>query len=320
MRRAYAWCRDSFDRFLFEGCDPVVCSLMRIAYAILLLVYVLSLLTEADVWFSDSGVLRSATAQQIGNHEYWSLLFWLPSTPGVATACLSLLLLHNVLLLLGCWSRLQAICIFIWLVSFQHRNGLIFDGQDVLMRWLIFLMIFMPLDHAWSLGRKLRRRESRATPASAWALRLVQLQITAVYLSTVWCKWQGQTWRDGTALYYVSRMDDLFGRFPLPDWLFETPWITTSMTWGVLAFEALLPLLLWLPPTRRYAVLLAIAFHLSLEYAMHLFLFEWIMIVGLLSFVCPRPGRPSRIREDVLRDPGLPSAMPRAKSFSTESF
>ena len=100
-------------------------------------------------------------------------------------------------------------------------------------------------------------------------------------------KWQGQSWRDGTALYYVARMDDLFGRFWLPDFLFENPWILKPMTWGVVGLEALLPLMLWFRPTRRLAVGAAIGLHLCIEYAMHIYLFEWVMIVGVLSFVEP---------------------------------
>jgi hypothetical protein len=291
MKRAYRWCMTRVDRFLFDGCDPIMCSVMRITYALVLIVYLAMWIVEANVWFVDSGVLTAETAQQIGHHQYWSLLFWLPSTSPIVLTCLYILLVQSVLLLLGVGSRFQAVCIFIGITSFQHRNGLICDGQDVLVRWWIFCMIFMPLDYAWSLGRWLRgdgRHAVSADRASAWGLRLVQLQITAVYLSTAWMKWQGQTWRDGTAVYYVARMDDLFGRFWLPDFLFETPWIVKSMTWGVVGVEALLPLFLWLRPTRRLAIVTAVALHLSIEYAMHIYLFEWIMIVGVLSFVQPR--------------------------------
>jgi hypothetical protein len=119
---------------------------------------------------------------------------------------------------------------------------------------------------------------------TAWALRLVQFQITVIYLSTAWEKWQGQTWRDGSALYYVSLMDDLFGKFWLPSFLYESQSILVICTWCVVLLEAALPLFLWLPWTRRGALLVAICFHLAIEYSMNLFLFEWLMILGLISF------------------------------------
>ncbi len=284
------------DRWLFELPSPSICSLLRIAYAPLLMINFAMWWRESDRWFSDAGVLQAATMQEISAGANPSLLYWLPGDPLVIKVCLALCMGQAALLWLGIWSRFQVACLFVWLVSFQHRNMLICDGQDVLMRLLAFYLIFMPLDHAWSVagwwrGRKGTHGELKVGSAglpSAWGLRLVQLQITAIYLSTAWEKYQGVTWRDGTALFYVARMDDLYGRFALPDFLFETPWMLAAMTWGVLWLEALLPVLLWPRRTRFWALLLAYGLHLSIEATMHIFLFEWLMLVSLLSFVDPQ--------------------------------
>ncbi len=276
----------SYDRFLFASCDPRACSWLRVAVGVILIIYTSVWLLDAQRWFTDAGVLQNATAQELNDGHYKSLLFWLPSTTPVVTVCLVTLLVQSGLLLTGCWSRLQAAAIFVWLASFHHRNPLICDGEDTVLRWLLFAMIFMPLDHRCSLLRYLRRRpKSTATSADAWALRIVHLEFAAIYLSTAYSKWQGVTWRDGSALYYVSRMTDTFGRFWLPDMLFDTPWIVRLSTWSVLVVEIALPVLLWIGPTRRLAVVLGIGMHLAIEYSMNLFLFEWIMIVGLLTFL-----------------------------------
>ncbi len=284
-----------FDRWLFERPSLTICSVLRIAYATLLIVYLVMWWPESDRWFSDAGVLQSATMQEITSGGNPSLLYWLPGDPVMVKICLAIGIGQAVLLWLGVWSRFQVACLFVWLVSFQHRNMMICDGQDVLMRLLAFYLSFMPLDYAWSLGGWWRDRRrllsglngrSAALP-SAWGLRLVQLQVTAIYLSTAWEKYQGLTWRDGTALFYVARMDDLFGRFALPDFLFETPWMLAAMTWGVLLLEAALPLLLWPRRTRPWAVLLAAGLHLSIEATMNIYLFEWVMLVSLVAFVDP---------------------------------
>ncbi len=305
-------CQSALDRFLFDTCDPRICSLLRVAYACVLLVYVSMWMLESDLWFSNAGLLQAETAQAIGNYEFKSLLFWLPTDPFTVRVCLVILWLQAALLLLGCWSRWQCLCIFIWLVSFQHRNGLICDGQDVLIRLMSFYMMWMPLDYMWSIrnvgsvrkwvGKKSNRpvllqvtstaadhcELAAWTVPSAWALRLVQFQVTVIYVSTVVEKLHGVTWRNGTALYYVSRMDDLFGRFPLPAFMFESPQMVAWTTWSVLVVESALPVLLWLPRLRWLGVALAIGLHLSIEYAMHVFLFEWLMLVSLLAFVEPQ--------------------------------
>jgi vitamin K-dependent gamma-carboxylase-like protein len=98
-------------------------------------------------------------------------------------------------------------------------------------------------------------------------------------------KLAGDEWIDGTALYYVSRLDDFFGRFPIPAWLFDTPWVVAPMTWGVLIVELAVPMLIWFKETRRWCLLATVLFHLANEWTMHLFLFHWIMLVGWLSFL-----------------------------------
>jgi hypothetical protein len=296
----------AFDRFLFDSHSPKVCSAIRIAYAVLLLLLVSFWIVDANTWFTESGVLRAETAWNLDHGQYWSIFFVLPQRPELVYLGLFVLLLQALLLAIGCWSRVQCVGIFLLLTSFQHRNLVICDGEDTVFRLFAFMMIFMPLDHSWSLGNALFRKQLADAPlsedcdaikpdiaasSSAWALRLIQLQITAIYASTAWSKWQGTTWRDGTALYYVSRMEDVFGRFWLPPFLFDTPWIYKSATWGVLGIETALPILLWYRPTRCLAIILAASLHLAIEYSMHLFLFEWIMLVGLLAFVRPSEWR-----------------------------
>ena len=53
----------------------------------------------------------------------------------------------------------------------------------------------------------------------------------------------------------------------------------------VLALEWILPVALWVKRSRKIAVAVAIAFHLAIDWTMNLFLFHWIMILGLLSFL-----------------------------------
>ena len=284
FRRANA----AFDRFLFASCDPVMCSVLRIAVGLLACVYAIGWLPDSVLWFSDEGVLQARTSQILHNGQYKSLYHLMPQDPIYAQAAVLLLLTQSVLLLLGVAGRFQAACIFVLLTSLQHRNVLIVDGQDSVMRWLIFFLIFMPVDHAWSLLRTIRGgAPSMATQANAWGVRMVQMEITVIYFSTAIIKLYGSTWRDGIALYYVARMDDVFGRFWLPDSLFESNWTLRPITWIVLAIEVALPFALWVPRLRLAAVVSGFLLHLSIEYAMNIFLFEWLMMAGLISFLRP---------------------------------
>ena len=274
-----------YDRFLFEGCDPKLVSAFRIGYALLLFVYVATWSHGYSMWFTEQGVLGIKAASQFGTASSSSLLFHFTSSSFAALG-LGLLTVHAVLLLLGVWSRLQAGCIFIWLVSFQHRNPLICDGEDTVFRLFALFMTLMPLDAYWSLTRKRGLTPLAQAPFSqAWGMRLVQIQMTMIYLSAGISKLAGSSWWDGSAMFRVSRMENYGGRDWLPMFWTETPWMLQWATWLGLAIELSLPVLLWLKPTRRLAIVLGILFHLAIESILNLFLFEWIMILGLLTFL-----------------------------------
>jgi hypothetical protein len=85
-------------------------------------------------------------------------------------------------------------------------------------------------------------------------------------------------------MYHVSRMSDQFGRLAPPG-ICDPYWASAALTWGALGLETLLPLVLWYRPIRSWAILAGMALHMGIELSMHLFLFEWLMMLGLLSFL-----------------------------------
>ena len=249
MTRAVERIERTFHRFLFESCCPSTCVLVRIAYAVLFIVYVGVWMIDGTRWFSDDGVISTSVVHDLSSLPTWSLFHWLPATPTVVRLGLGILMIHAIGLLLGVASRFQAACIFVWLVSYQCRNPLIGDGEDMVFRMFALFLVFMPTDHALSLGRRLwhgRESEQVATNRS-WGLRLMQVQMTMIYVSAAWSKWLGGTWRDGSAMFYVYQMEDLFGRGPVPAMFTESEWWVRAVTWSVLIVEAVLPLALWYP-------------------------------------------------------------------------
>lgn len=280
--------RRRFDWFFFESCDPRLAPAFRIAYAVLVVIYVMTLIPDAARWFSDEGVLSVATAREMTGTWHETPFYYITS-PAAIQIALGIFLLQSVLLLFGCWSRFQAACIFLWLVSFQHRNLMITDGEDVVFRWFALLMMFMPLDDRWSLASQLSRRKATATPQAMWPLRLIQLQFAVIYFSSAWCKLQGETWRDGSALYYIAHQADYFGRIPAIAPFFSEPWCYRTLTWGTIAIEALVPILIWFPRLRIVCLLTAAALHIGIELTMNLYLFQWIMLVGLIAFIPLQP-------------------------------
>jgi hypothetical protein len=240
---------------------------LRIGYALLLLINILTWAPNLERWFGETGVLPLANARLIVDEDAPILLAYIP-----LWVAYGLLLANALLLLANFYPRIQAICVLIWLTQFHDRNIAIVDGEDTLFRLFAFYLALCPDP----------RRAPKAIP---WALRLFQLQIAVIYLSSAIEKTWGHDWTNGDALYYVARLDDWFGKLPVPAFVFDNLTVVKLLTWSVLALEWGLPIALFTRRTRRIAVAIGIAFHLSIDWTMNLFLFHWIMILGLLSFL-----------------------------------
>lgn len=281
--------------------DLRTCALVRIAYAAVLLVNLACLYPDLDLWFTDGGILPAEASREIGETYKWSLLWHLPATSEVVRICFWLLVGHTGLLLIGFLSRLNALAALVWLISFQSRNWMILDGEDMVLRVILLCLVLMPCGACWSVDATLRRWWQRRKDGGrlsgevadlphagpAFGLRMLQIQMVVIFVAAGLWKLAGDPWVNGTAIYYVARLDDYFGRFPVPTWPFDSPWVVAIMTWSVILVEVAAPPLLWFRETRRTALLAILLFHLANEWTMNLFLFHWIMVVGWLSFVRP---------------------------------
>ena len=277
---------DLWNGFFHDPLDTRMFGPIRIAYAVLLLIVFLVLGPDLELWFSESGVMPLSASKAIIDPDTWTLFQWLPATNNFLRACYVVVIVQIVALGCGVLSRFQAACIFIWLISFHHRNHILFDGEDVLFRIFAFYFIFSPIGRTLSFDAWWARRRRRPLPRDCpWPMRLIQLQVSVVYLSTGLQKAMSEAWLGGDAMYYVARLDDLFGRFPVPAVLFESLPLIHLISWSVLAFELIAPITLWFQKTRRPTLVCCVAFHLMTDYTMNLFLFQWIMVVGLLAFV-----------------------------------
>ncbi|MCA9603850.1 MAG: HTTM domain-containing protein [Polyangiales bacterium] len=287
-RSAIARIVRGWNTFFFAPFDLRLASAFRMAYAALVLVDLGMMSFDLELFFGVDGVMPLDASRAVIDPDSHTVFELLPQSNTVLWTCYVLALLHAFWLLIGLYPRVQAAGVFFWLLAFHDRNLLLFDGEDQVFRLFAFFLIFLPTHRFFSVHALERRMRGAPEPerfGTAWALRLFQIQMTLVYFGAAWAKLHGPEWLDGTALWYVSRLDDSFGRFPLPSAIFDSLPALRAMTWGTLAFESALPIALWIPRTRKYAIVAAFVFHLSLDYAMYLFLFHPLMSVGLLTFL-----------------------------------
>jgi hypothetical protein len=277
-----------WQRFFFADTDLRVFAGMRIAVSGLLLIHLAVLAPNWILWFGDAGRLDVAAARAIIDPDVLSVFFLLPGDALTLWVCFGIMVVQVIALGVGFATRFNSIGVFVWLVSLHHRNNLIWEGEDVLLRLALFLLVFMPTGRRWSIDA-LWRRHKRAEPrppgpggSPIWPIRLLQLQLSLLYLSTMLSKLGGAAWQDGSALYYALQLDEFSGhRLPLPEIVGDHLPILRLLTWSALAVEVLLVFGVWVPSLRRPTVLVGIGFHLALEFTLNLFMFQWLMILIL---------------------------------------
>jgi vitamin K-dependent gamma-carboxylase-like protein len=158
-------------------------------------------------------------------------------------------------LVLGFRTRIAAVCAWIGLISLTRRDPYVFNSGDALLRNIALFLALAPSGAALSLDRWRTARSSFWTfPARApWALRLIQVQISMVYLFTVWAKARGERWFAGTAVSESLRVGDLL-RLRLPDALTDSVLLANLLTFGTIAVELSLALFIWNRRWRPYVI------------------------------------------------------------------
>lgn len=272
-----------WNSFWHAPCDPRVCAIIRIAWGASVFLSFIGAYASVELWWSEQGFLPLAASQKFIGRYSWSLFHYLPTDLETLWLCFAVVLVQAACVVAGFLTRFNILCVFIWLVSFQHRNGLINDGEDTVFRMIGFFLLLMPSADVWSADAKLFPRP--AAVRSGWGLRLLQIEVCLIVFSAGLEKLNGDPWWDGTALYYVMQLDDYFGHLPVPQFVRETLWLQKLMTWAALATEVVAPILIWFKETRRPALIALVGLHLSLLYMMNLFMFQYLMITAWLSFL-----------------------------------
>jgi hypothetical protein len=176
--------------------------------------------------------------------------------------------------------------VFIGMLSIEHRNAIVLNAGDSLIRCLALLVAVSPSGVALSFDR-LRSHKDRFwefPERPLWGVRLIQLFISTGYLTAVWDKMQGAPWRTGTAVSYALRVLDI-QRLPLPEFVSSSYMISEALTFGTLAIEASIGIFVWNRKLRPYVLMLGISLHLGIDVVMTVGFFSYTMLTTYIAFV-----------------------------------
>lgn len=276
-----------WNQFFFEEQSPLPIAIFRILYGFLVIVTLTLLRPDWLNWFGVHGWVSLPTALKLEPGSRLNLFTIMPRSDSWIEALFWVALASAVLLTLGLFTRVNSVLVFICLNSIQQRNLYILHGGDTFLRLTGFFLIFAPAGAVLSLDhviRVWRGKEPRIVQArSAWAQRMIQLQLSFLYLVAFLLKLKGAPWLEGSALFYVYHLDEL-RHFPLPSWFFH--WNVLKLgTWFALVLEFALGTLVWVKELRYPLLGLGLLFHLGLEYSLNLPLFQWDVLSAYILFV-----------------------------------
>jgi hypothetical protein len=272
----------SWDRFWFVPQSTSTLALFRIAFGLIAFFWTLSLIPNLYAFFGPDGIMPTYPDDGAGA---WGVLEISNSTT-LLVAVLLVTLMASAALTMGLYTRVAAVLVWLGIMAFQHRNPLIGNSGDALIGNLALFLALAPSGVALSVDR-LRKAPGRfwEFPARApWALRLVQIQLSFVYISAVWQKMQGQMWRDGTAVSYALRIADV-GRVPTPEFITNSVVLSEMMTFGTLALELSLGILIWNRVARPCVLAAGVVMHLGIDFSILVGFFSFTMIAAYISFV-----------------------------------
>lgn len=273
----------AWDEFWFARESPAPMCLFRIVYGALVLYWCYLHSSDLLTVFGEHGVVSTATMKQLVGHYAYSLFFYFPSDQFVVT-CYWIMVVAGIAVMLGIFTRFSAIVLFILWMTFENRYVILSPGHDQLLRLFALYIAVSGAGRLFSIDRlfELRRCPLFSPLVAAWPRHLMQLQVAALYWHTFWSKMQGVTWQNGTAVYYATRIPEIF-RLPLP-YVFDHLWTCQLFTYLTLAIEFSMFSLIWFPALRPWVLLSAVGLHLGMDASLNIPLFQWTMLTAFICF------------------------------------
>lgn len=214
---------------------------------------------------------------------YWGFE-WVQPWPGIGMYLLfGALGMLAALIMVGLWSRAALLLFFVGFTYIELIDRTTYLNHYYLLSLLALLMVFLPVDRAFSVRRWLGRQTTPETIPS-WSLYAVRMQVGLVYV---------------TAGLAKLRADWLFRAEPLHTWLtvhsgvpvigpiLAQRSVAFAMSWAGAFFDLFVVAFLLYRPTRTYAYAAVVGFHAITWLLFPIGVFPLVMALSATIFFEP---------------------------------
>lgn len=266
--------------FWFTTEPAYTLGMIRIAFGVLAFLWSLEIGMDLYDKFSVNGIVP-----QPPTYEFlWGVFYRWPGDTALLVGWI-VLMVASLVMIVGWHTKVATVLVFVMIMSFERRNPWIFNSGDGLIRILSLYLALSPCGAALSLDQR-RRLGSlwSAQDIKVWPLRLMQVQVSIIYLTTVIAKLRGDTWQHGSAVSFILRLDDML-ILRAPGWITTSPLICNAVTWGTLLIEFSVGVFVWNKRWRTKILLAGVFLHLTIMVTMVVGFFSLAIFVLYLSFV-----------------------------------
>jgi hypothetical protein len=216
---------------------------------------------------------------------WFPAFLWAPSIP-LTFVFYGFLLFALLCITVGVAMRTSIfITLFCTVIFWNTSLWLFWTSYERIFVFLLAVLLLSGADRTFSLRQRIRKgRWGCAEPVSIFAQRLIAFQITATYVGVGWQKMVLPAWQGGEVMSYsfANRWGTLASRWILA-WDIPMPW-WDALTLGVVYFELLLPILLWIPRCRKWGILGGAVFHIAIAVLMQIWWFLFLIPAYLVFF------------------------------------
>ena len=294
-----------FESWLLDGLrSTIAVALVRIIVGIGIFLLVIVSWTNRRYYWGDASGWQDPQ-RETGAWGFFPFTFFTPDdTDGTLQWKLAVVAVLGVMIAIGLLTRLSVILAFFTVASLGGLGPYAADSGDNLVRLLLFYLVFTAAGSKWSIDALIRRRfkipyllpNTIRFPLHNLALIAIGAQTIIIYVIAGLTKMRGETWLDGSALYYALQTVQYVPWPGLNDLLISQVWLVSMVTWGTVVLQLAFPILLLNHYTRVTIVLLMMGMHFGIGVFMGLGVFSLIMFAADLIFI--RDNEFKRLRDD----------------------
>lgn len=265
---------DAWSAFVGAPASAKPLAVFRIGTAAVLLAQALLVAPHLFVFFGTRGIVQKEL-MDVMTSPVLPRVAWISTSDSALLGCFAAYVLALHLLLLGWHTRIAAIAAWMLHLALKTSGNASAYGVFEFATIALFYCAVFPAGTWWSVDA---RTQTRIHSASArLALRVLQIHLCIVYLSSGLEKLSGEQWRNGEA-FWRAVMRPTWEPFDVT-WLAAHPWLPLLGCWATLAVEIGFAFFVWPRCTRRWMLLATIGMHAGIAAILGLWSFSALMIV-----------------------------------------